>query len=110
MSVGIKKLIKMICFFVFFILTGIMFFYIPEFRESYFKLNIASRIVEDLLFLTPLWIANIIGGLVIGKILKIITFQTKVKSIVFILLGCMISQCSFILVLAIHFTKTMSYF
>lgn len=46
----------------------------------------------------------------IKKLIKIITFQSKVKSIVFILLGCIISQCSFILVLAIHFTKTMSYF
>ena len=99
-----KRLMKFILFFLFFILTGIMFFYIPEFHESYFKLNIASRFVGDILFLTPLWVA------IIGKILKIITFQSKVKSIVFILLGCIISQCSFILVLAINFTKTMSYF
>ncbi len=100
-----KRIMKFILFFVFFVLTGVLYYYIPT-PNYYF----ASRIIDDTLYLAPLWIVNIICGFIIGFCLKILSAKNKIKSTAWIFLGCILSQCSLIFTVVINYGITMSGF
>ena len=101
-----KRIMKFILFFLFFVLTGVLYYYIPTPNYYFF----ASRIIRDILYLAPLWIVNIICGFIIGFCLKILSRKNKIKSIALVLLGCILSQCSLFFTLVINYGITMSAF
>lgn len=99
-----KRILKYLIFISFYVMTGIIFFQcIPVSKEL---INM-HRITGEILYFAPLWIINIVGGIVIGFLLKIFSTQNKGEIIAWLFLGCIISQFIYIVVLILNYMIAM---